>query len=184
MIVYGLDISNKEEVIKWLNKIRKGSGDARPLWLAMQKKIPQFTDYEFDPKRDSHKLWITLTPEYEAWKKRKGFPVGMGYLFGSMREAAGKRAIKKISKNKMLWIVNPKVATEKGAVGDYMYRFHWGYRGTDKLGRKIDQPAREMLRYTHLRVSSFLKLDAKKFKSGVTHASFTYNWLRKVLEVG
>lgn len=184
MILYGVDIKNKKEVIKWLNKIRKGTGDARPLWMAMSKKIPEFTDYELDPDSDSHKLWPKLSKRYLKWKSKKFGHVGMGYLWGTLQKAAGKKAKRMVTPTTLLWIVNSSVAGKKGKkVGDYLFRFHYGFSGEDRLGRKINQPARKLFRYTNLRVSSFLKLDAKKFKSGAVHASFTYNWLRKVLEV-
>lgn len=184
MILYGVNISNKKEVIKWLNKIRKGSGDARPLWIAMSKKMPEFTDYEFDPNADPHKLWPGLTKPYLKWKKRKFGHSGMGFLHGNLQKAAGIKAKRMITPKTMLWMVNPNITGAKGKkVGDYLYRFHYGFTGSDSLGRNINQPARRIFRYTALRVNSFLKLDAKKFKSGAVHASFTYNWLRKVLEV-
>jgi hypothetical protein len=176
MILYNIDISNKEEVIKWLNKIRTGSGDARPLWTAMikSKKIEQFARYEFNPSSDSHKMWADLKPNYLRWKKAHKFPTGIGFLTGKLREAASSDAKKVLKKKSLTWILNSDVPVSKRGY-KYAPVFHWGKRDGS-------QPPRKIFRYTHLRVSSFLKLDAKKFASGVRHASFTYVWLRKVLE--
>lgn len=175
MISYGINISNYEAVIKWLDKIRAGSGDARPLWAAMikSKTIEKFVQHEFHSTQDSHKMWPALSPGYLEWKRKRG-ETGIGYLSGALREAASSQAKRKPGKKSLRWILDQTVpVSDKG----YRYApvFHWGKKDGS-------QPARRIFRYTALRVSSFLKLDAKKFESGVTHASFTWRWLKGVLE--
>src|SRR4030042_664909 len=175
MIVYKLDISNKEAVFAWLDRIRKGSDDARPLWKAMAKQIPVFTNYEFDPNRDNHKLWPKLKDSTLAQKERKGFPSGIGFQTGTLREPAGAQAKRELKPKYMLWLLNAEMTRTKGGKWKYGEVFHWGKKDGS-------QPARPIFKYTRFRVSSFLKLDAKNFKNGVTHASFTYAWLKKMLE--
>ena len=170
----GFDIENKEQVIQWLEKLRKGTGDARPLWIAMYPKIVEFVNYEFHDSADTHKLWPALDSKYKRWKQLKGFSIGMGVMTGKMRTGAGKEAKKVLKEDSLLWILNQtNVRSKKG------YR----YAPVFNFGRRDgSQPARKIYKYTALRISSFLKLDAKKFESGVTHASFTYNWLRKAFK--
>ncbi len=177
---FTLEIQNKKAVIQWLNDIRNRTGNAIPLWKAVTPKIEEFVTYELHPTRDGHKLWPRLKPKYLNWKRRtKGFS-GMGYLSGNLRDAASNSANKEYSPLSLKWSINTGI----GKVNDYVWRFHYGFMGTDSLGRKVRQKPRPIYRYTALRVDSFLKLDAKKFNDGRTHASFTYNWLRKELEKG
>lgn len=187
-----LDIKNKEAVIAWLERIREGSGDATPLWIATTPKIIEFVDYELDPNRDAHKLWKRLSPKYLLWKiKHKGVS-GIGYLTGTMREAAGKEAFKIYNPKSLLWKVNTTITNKESgvSVGKYVYAFHYGRdvsyskkaeKALKKAKKLNKQPARPLYKYTALRINNFLKLDAKKFNTG-DHASFTYNWLRKSLE--
>jgi len=182
---FKIDINNKEEVIKWLNKIREGSGNAIPLWKAVTPKIIEFVNYELDPNRDTHKLWPRLNVNYLLWKIRVKHVSGIGYLTGAMRTAAGEQAIKQYSAKSLIWKLDPNVPNEnEGKVGDYVNRFHYGFKGEDIIGRKINQKARPLYKYTSLRINNFLKLDAKRFNDGIKHANFTYAWLRKSLEAG
>lgn len=182
---FKLEIENKEAVIKWLEDIRKGTGNAVPLWKAITPKTIEFIDYEFDPDQDGHKLWPMLSTEYLIWKIRVKGVSGIGYLSGAMREAAGREAIKEYKAQSFLWKLNDTVSSEDGKdVSDYVYRFHYGFSGSDARGRVVDQPARPIYKYTQIRLNNFLKLDAKRFNDGTKHANFTYNWLRKELEKG
>lgn len=175
-----LDIENKEEVISWLRDISRGSGDAIPLWKAVTPKVEEFVDYELHPEIDSHKLWPQLNPSYLLWKIGAKGVSGIGYLEGDMREAASKKAVKTYKPKTLLWKLN----TGYKRVKDYVYRFHFGFEGEDSLGRFVKQPERPIYKYTYIRVSNFLKLDAKNFSDGSRHANFTYNWLKKSLEKG
>ncbi len=172
MIVYGLDIENKEEVIRWLNRLREGLGDARPLWTAMIPKIKEFVSFEFHPTVDSHKGWAKLSEKYKEWKIRQGYAPGIGVRKGWLRYGAGERAIIKMNEKTLIWQLNPEPML-KHEGSDYSLSFHKGE------GKK---PARPIYKYTALRVSTFLTLDAKRFSDGSVHANFTYNWFKKTLQ--
>lgn len=172
MIVYGLDIHNKQEVIKWLNKLREGTGDARPLWMAMIPKIKEFVNYEFHPTIDSHKGWASLKQKYKEMKIKYGYAPGIGVRKGWLRYGAGEKAIVKMNEKTLMWILNPNPMIEHEGE-DYSIAFH---KGHDNV------PARPIYKYTALRVNSFLTLDAKRFADGSVHANFTYNWFKNVLE--
>lgn len=101
-----------------------------------------------------------------------------------MQEAASKEAIKEYKPKEFIWKLNDSVSAGDKKVKDYVYRFHFGFHGSDSLGRFFDQPARPLYKYTRIRVNNFIKLDAKKFNDGNKHANFTYNWLKKSLEKG
>jgi hypothetical protein len=177
---FKLDIKNKEAVIAWLNKIRKRSGDATPLWKAVTPKIEEFVNYEFHKTADGHKLWPRLRVDYLIWKIHTKGVSGIGFLNGDLRDAAGVSAKKEYKPLSLRWELNTGI----GKVNDYVWRFNYGFMGTDAIGRNINQKARPIYKYTALRVNNFLKLDAKKFKDGKIHASFTYKWFRNVLEEG
>jgi len=169
-----LDIENKESVIRWLNEIRKGSGDARPLWLAVVPKIIEFVNFEFSSTVDKHKRWESLNSIYKKWKVTHGFPSGIGVLTGKLRRGAGLLAKKKMRKRDFVWELNQSgVVSKKGY--SYAPVFHFGKRDGS-------QPPRTIYKFTALRLNSFLKLDAKKFSDGTVHANFTYKWLKKSLE--
>ena len=171
MIVYGLDIENKEAVIQWLNQLRKGTGDARPLWLAMIPKITEFVKYEFHPTIDAHKGWASLKDKYKETKMRYGYPPGIGVRTGKLRMAAGERAIKQMNERTLIWKLDTSIPIEDGK--QYAYWFHLGH---DRM------PARSIYKYTALRVNTFLTLDVKNFNNGQTHANFTYTWLKNTLQ--
>lgn len=170
MIIYGLDIENKEAVIKWLDKLRQGSGDARPLWTAMIPKIQEFVSYEFHPTIDDHKGWASLKEKYKEMKMKYGYPPGIGVRTGKLRSAAGQKAIIKMTEKSLIWKLNEAIPVEDGI--PYARNFH---EGQDKI------PARPIYKYTALRVNSFLTLDVKRFNDGTVHANFTYNWLKNTL---
>jgi hypothetical protein len=182
---FKLDIKNKDAVIKWLEEIRRGSGDATPLWVAVTPKIVEFVDYEFHPTRDTHKLWPRLSVNYLIWKIRKHHVSGIGYKTGVMKDAASKNAIKLYKSKSLTWQLNSNaVAANDPNRYDYSKVFHFGTRNQTKgKGKRVQKP-RPIYKYTAIRLNNFLKLDAKTFNSGVKHANFTYSWLRKSLEAG
>ena len=171
MIVYGLDIENKKEVMQWLDGIRKCLGDARPLWQAMIPKIKEFVAYEFHPTQDSHKGWASLKKKYKESKIRAGHAPGIGVRTGRLAYAAGEKAIKTLNEKSLIWQLDESIPVENGE--RYAKSFHFG---------SDDIPARNIYKYTALRVNSFLTLDFKQFNSGATHASFTYAWFKKSLQ--
>lgn len=170
MIVFGLDIENKDAVIKWLNELRRGTGDARPLWTAMIPKITEFVNYEFHPTMDAHKGWASLKQKYKESKMRHGYPPGIGIRTGKLRLGAGEKAIKQMDTKSLLWKLDVSIPVENGI--PYAHYFHFG---TSKM------PARTIYKYIALRVNSFLSLDVKRFNDGQTHANFTYTWLSNTL---
>jgi hypothetical protein len=154
-------IDNKEECIKWLNKIKTGSGDARPLWHAMEDKITEFVYYQFRESDDSGKRWKRLTPKYKAWKKKRGFSGTIGTLTGYLKEYAGEGAVKKFGRTELYWAVNQSKV---------------------KYAKWFNN-RRSIYKNVALRVNSFLSFDVKQFNDG-SHNSFTYSWLRNALIEG
>jgi hypothetical protein len=179
-----LIIKNKENCIKWLNEIRSGSGDARPLWKAVTPKVIEFVDYEFHPSRDTHKMWAGLGAKYLKWKIKRYKVSGIGYLTGALKNAASKDAIKTSNPKNFIWALNTEHQEGRVPVSKYAYRFHFGFKGTDSAKREINQKERPIYKYTAIRVNNFLKLDAKEFNNGSKHANFIYTWLKKELEKG
>jgi len=170
-MIFGLDIENKKKVIKYLSKISKGSGDARPLWTALIYKITEFINYEFHDTADGHKLWQTLYPPYKSWKERNGKASGIGVMDGKMREGAGKEAIKQIKRKSLTWILNQAdVESVKG------FKYAPVFNKGSKDGK---QPARPIFKYTAFRINSFIRRDDTNFEKG--RAGLISNWFRKVL---
>jgi len=169
-----LDIDSKEAVIKWLEEVQRGTGDAKPLWLAVIPKIKEFIDYELDEIQDSHKKWQKLSEKYLDAKIKKGYPSGIGVRTGLMKKGSMEQAKKKVTSKSLTWELNQNVVRSKKGY-PYAMVFHYGKKDGS-------QPARPLFRYTMLRLNSFLKMDVRKFNDGTTHANFTYKWLRKSLE--
>lgn len=168
MLDIDFDIENKEQTLNWLKRVREGLENAKPLWKALTPKITEFVDYEFDPNRDSHKKWAKLSPSYREWKRRKGFPVGIGYLRGNLKKGAGQNANKKYGEKSLLWKVNHSgVRSKKG------YKYAWVFH---KGNTKGTQPARPIYQYTVLRINSFVGHDIKK------DTGITYGWLKKAIK--
>lgn len=180
---FELDIENKEAVFKWLDDIRNRSGNAIPLWKAVTPKLQEFIEYEFHPSRDGHKLWSRLNVNYLLWKIHVKKVSGIGYLSGTMAEAAGKSAIKTYSPMSLTWKLNSGMVSSNGGY-DYSKVFHYGTKNQTKgKGKRVQRP-RPIYKYTTLRLNNFLKLDVKRFNDGTTHANFIYNWLKKALKEG
>ena len=156
-------IANKENYIKWLNKIRKGSGNARPLWLAMTPKIQEFINFQFNETGDTGKRWRKLKPSYKKWKKKKGFSTAIGVMTGKLKKAAGIEADKKYSRKSLIWLLDNSVAVSKKGV-----RY-----------AKYFNSSRPVYRNVALRTTSFLNQDIKNFPNG---AGFTFNWLKNSLK--
>jgi len=168
MINVNFDIENKEKTLRWLDRVREGLEDARPLWKALTPKITDFIDYEFDPKKDAHKKWAVLSGRHLAYKKRKGYNPGIGNMKGKLKKGAGMNAIKKYKEKSLLWKLNhAKVKSKRGY--EYAWVFHKG-------NPKTNQPARPIYRFTCLRINSFVRRDVKK---GI---GLTYNWLKKAIK--
>lgn len=173
-----IDIQNKDEVIKWLDSIKEGSGDATLLWNAVTPKIIEFINYELDPSRDAHKLWPRLNTKYLLWKIKHYHVSGMGYLTGEMQKAAGANAIKTYTPKSLKWELHGQMIEGNSKDHyDYSKVFNWG---THK-GRY--QKPRPLYEFTALRINNFLKMDVQKFNGG-SRNSFTFQWLKKSLEKG
>lgn len=160
-----IDVKNKEQVIKWLEKIKKGSGDARPLWKAMTPKIIYFIDWQFREEDDTGKRWKSLKPAYKEWKIKKGFASGIGVMTGKLKKGAGELAIKKYKRKVLQWSVDQSFVRGKKGV-----RYAKYFDGVRPVYKNVV-----------LRINSFLTFDIKRFESGSLN-SFTYAWLRKYLE--
>lgn len=182
---FTIDLENKEAVFKWLDDIRERSGNAVPLWKAVTPKLQEFVAYEFHPNRDGHKIWPRLNVDYLIWKIRVKGVSGIGYMSGTMTEAAGKSAIKEYKPLSLTWKLNSSmVQGHSDNSYDYSQVFHFGTKNQSRgKGKRVQRP-RPIYKYTALRLNNFLKLDVKKFNDGTTHANFTYKWLKKALEEG
>jgi hypothetical protein len=162
-----IDLENKDAVIAWLERIKKGSGNAKPLWKAMTPKITEFVDWQFRSESDVAKRWKKLKPSYKAWKIKKGFSSGIGVMTGKLREGSGTSAKKKYTRKILFWRVNESyVRNKKG----------------QKYARYFNK-VRPIYKNVAFRVNSFLSFDVKQFKSG-SYNSFTYIWLRNALTKG
>lgn len=155
-------IENKENYFKWLNKIKKGTSDARPLWTSMTPQIIEFVNFQFNEGSDTGKRWKRLTPRYKKWKVRHGFSPMIGIKAGRLKEAAGSKAIKRSTRTSLSWAVNHSVAT---SVRGKEYAGHFNRK-------------RPIYRNVALRTNSFLKTDINNFPN---RTGFTYNWLKKSL---
>lgn len=162
-----LDIENKEEVILWLQNIKRGTGDARPLWHAVTPKIIEFVNMQFDETGDGAAKagWKSLKPKYKAWKIKKGYPGVIGVMTGKLKIAAGEQAVREYKERELVWGVNNDVATSNRTGTEYAKYFN---------------AKRNIYRNTVLRMNSFLSFDIKQFIGG-SHNSFTYIWLRDSL---
>jgi len=158
-----IDIENKDQVIRWLENLKRGTGDARPFWRALTPRITEFVEKQFDYSSDSGKRWKSLTDKYVKFKAKKGFHPGIGVMTGLLGEGAGKRAIKKYKRKELLWSVNQGLVQNKGK--KYAGFFH------------KDRPIYDMVA---IRLNSFLGIDIQKFTGGSKN-SITYLWLRNEL---
>lgn len=163
-----LDIKNKEAVIEWLNRVKQGSDDARPLWQAVTPKIEkEFIEMgQFSPYTNTGKGWKHLTAKYIRWKSKVGYPNVTGIMTGKLRFAAGRDALVKQKPKYMTIRVNEKLV--RNAKGEQYAHYFNALRPVYKTVPK--------------RINSFLSFDVKKFSDGRTHNSFTYLWLRNALE--
>lgn len=155
-------MSGQDAYLKWLDKIKKGSGDARPLWIAMTPKIIEFVNHQFSETSDSGKRWKKLTIPYKKWKAKKGFPTAIGVRTGKLKRASGTQAIKQLRMKSLVWRMDASIPVENGR--PYAKYFH---------------EKRPIYKNVDLRVNSFLSKDIKNFPNRV---GFTYKWLRKSLE--
>jgi len=155
---FELDIENKKAVVNWLNQIRKGTGDARPLWRALTPRLNEFVNWQFRGTDNSGKRWKRLTPKYLEWKRKNNYFTGIGVRTGALKKATGINAVKTYSPKYLLWAVNPSI--------DYAKHFN---------------SKRNIFRNIAARFNNFMKLDAKQFEDGKVHANFTYAWLRNIL---
>jgi len=160
---FSVDIENKEQVVNWLERLKKGTDDARPFWNAMTPKINEFVDKQFDPASDSGKGWKSLKPKYKTWKIKKGYSPAIGVMTGRLREGAGVQSSKKYKKKELIWAVN------QNHVQDHGVRYAGYFNAERSIYKRIA-----------LRLNSFLGIDIKKFEGG-SHNSFTYIWLRNEL---
>lgn len=158
-----IDIENKDEVIKWLEKIKTGAGDARPLWKAITPKINEFIDWQFRTTDDSAKRWKRLKPAYRKWKQKKGYFTTIGTMTGRLSRGAGRYARKTYKRKELVWGVNQDYVKKNGK--EYARYFN---------------KERPIYKNVVLRINSFLTFDVQQFENGSIN-SFTYLWLRKYL---
>jgi hypothetical protein len=154
--------------LEWLEKIKRGLDDARPLWMAMIPRIREFVDEEFSGNNPNK--WQSLTPKYRHWKAQHGFPHWIGVLTGNLKKASGQNAKVKINPKWLEWAVNTDMTQVKG--GNYGIFFS---RGTSKM------PARQIFRSSKMRINNFLKKDINDMEGG-SRMAFTFAWLNKAIE--
>lgn len=157
--------------IKWLTDIKNGTGDARPLWLAMIPRIREFVADEFSGSNPNK--WPALTPKYRHWKAKKGFPHWIGVMTGTMKEAANEKAEIDLQPTYMTWKLNPNNALSKKGY-PYANVFNFGRRD----GK---QPPRPIYKSTVLRVNNFLRKDINNMEGG-SSMSFTFRWLMNAVK--
>lgn len=155
--------------LEWLENIKRGLDDARPLWVAMLPRIHEFVAYEFSGSNSNN--WPQLTPQYKRQKVRQGYPYWIGVRTGTMRKAANEEASISITPKQLNWELNKSGTPTKGRGDQYAQFFH---RGTKKM------PARPIYKTTVRRVNSLLRKDINNLE-GNNRMSFTFKWLEKAL---
>ena len=50
---FHIDIENKDEVVRWLERLKNGTDDAKPFWKALTPTIIKFVDTQFDYTSDA-----------------------------------------------------------------------------------------------------------------------------------
>jgi len=148
--------------LKWLNKIKNGTGDARPLWIAMTPKLREFIANEFSGANPAR--WLALTAKYRHQKAKQGFPHWIGVRTGAMRIAANQRAKIKYSPKVLEWKLDTSMTPTKSGIPYALY---------------FNQ-ARPIYRSVRDRVNAFLRTDIKDMAGG-SKAAFTFAWLEKAL---
>ena len=149
--------------LEWLEKIKRGVGDARPLWVAMQPKVIEWIKQEFTDSNPNK--WKKLSPKYLEWKLKNNFPATIGILTGDMLKAASDNAIVEMTERHMSVEVNQ-------AEAPHSVFFHFG---TKKM------PARGIYKRTRLVIDSWLRDDIRDMEGG-SRSAFTFQWLRKFYE--
>jgi hypothetical protein len=162
--------ANWKPSLEWLEQIKKGTGDARPLWIAMIPKIREFVAFEFAGSNPNK--WPRLNQKYLEWKVKHGFPSWIGAMSGKMKDAANEKAEINMQPEYMTWKLNPQNALSKKGY-PYPNVFNWGRRD----GK---QPARPIFKSTVLRVNNFLRTDINNMEGG-SRMSFTFKWLEKAV---
>lgn len=155
--------------LEWLENIKRGTDDARPLFIALVPRIQTFVADEFSGANPNK--WPILNPKYRQWKAKKGYPHWVGVLSGKLRTAAGPNAITSISKTELRWELNYNIpVSPKGA--PYSFYFDGGTR---------KMPPREIFKSSVRRINSLLKQDIKDME-GNNKMAFTFAWLEKAIE--
>ncbi len=171
--------------LQWLENIKKGTDDARPLWFAMLPRVHAFVAEEFSGTNPNK--WAQYKPNkvimrtgnksamgvstYKAWKVNHGYPWWIGVMTGRMKRAANENATINVTPKKLTWELNKSGTPTKG--GDQYAQFFSG--GTRKM------TARPIYKSTVLRVNNLLRQDINNMK-GQSRSSFTFAWIEKALE--
>lgn len=165
---FSVDVDWKPS-LKWLDQIKSGAGDARPLWVAMIPRVREFVAEEFSGNNPNK--WSALTPKYRHWKAMRGFPHWIGVLHGNLRQGAGPGAKIVIHPKYFKWELDQsKTVNARGT--NYAPFFNFG---TSKM------PARPVFKSTVLRVNNFLRKDINDLYGG-SRMAFTFKWLEKAIE--
>ena len=136
---------NTDAAVNWFKKAKKGVGDLRPLWTAVEPQVRKFAKHEFDGSNPN--LWMELKPSYREIKVKQGYPATIGVRTGKMRDAASKDALVKIKRSLMSYRLNNSVAVDTSGVNYAKY--------FDK--------ARKIYRFSQKRVVSFINGTSLKY---------------------
>ena len=116
---------------EWLDRVRKGVEDARPLWKGITPILREWTANEFaggNPNR-----WMKLTPKYKAWKAKEGYPTKIGTMKGKLADASSEGAIVNYNYSSMTFQVDTsKTINESGdSYAKYFNKYRPLFRWTN-----------------------------------------------------
>lgn len=107
MIVIESKPSDKHSIDKaarWIKDVGAASEDASRLWKSWTPDIMQSVKYEFSDSNPN--AWKGLSPRYEWWKTKQGFPSTIGVQTGALRAAASEKADITYDRTWMRWTIN------------------------------------------------------------------------------
>ena len=131
--------ADTEQARKWLDSVKNGIGNMKPLFKGIEGDVRYFAASEFSDHNPNK--WRRLTPNYKNWKTNMGYPETIGVRTGRLKAGASAHARVKISRKKMIYVLN------EDNVKDNKNR---------KYAKWFDRK-RPLFKWTALRVNSFIE---------------------------
>jgi hypothetical protein len=150
--------TNFEPTRKWFENVKKGIGDARPLWIAMLPKIQEFTSYEFTSRNPNQ--WERISSKWQQWKVDHGFPATIGVYKGKLKKGAVDNAIIKVDEKQLIWKLN-----ETNVVSDPYKSVKGRQSGGGYAYAQVFNKKRPIFKATVFRLNTDTYLKGLTFKS-------------------